>query len=31
MAEIFTPLNFGEIGALKSTENADFFGTDFHN
>ena len=31
MAEIFTPLNFEEISAFKSAENADFFFTDFHN
>jgi hypothetical protein len=24
-AEILTPLNFGEIGAFKPAENADFF------
>ena len=31
MAEILTPQNFGEIGALESAENAEFFGTNFRN
>jgi hypothetical protein len=31
VAEILTPQNFGEIGALESAENAEFFGTNFRN
>jgi hypothetical protein len=31
VAEILTPQNFGEIGALESAENAEFFCTNFRN